>query len=219
MAEKTAKPARTPRTEMPTQAPFARIQNYLEVALGYGEAEAMVEASRCLQCKTPLCRQGCPVEIDIKGFIGQLQKGDLPGAYKVLREYNSLPAVCGRVCPQENQCEGMCILSKNPVKTGGAVAIGRLERYVADTFAARLAAGDAACLQITGEAACRMTRDDLRVACIGAGPASLTVVGYLAALGVKVTVFEALHEVGGCWSTASRSSACPRTSFAARWTP
>lgn len=197
MAEKTAKPARTPRTEMPTQAPFARIQNYLEVALGYGEAEAMVEASRCLQCKTPLCRQGCPVEIDIKGFIGQLQKGDLPGAYKVLREYNSLPAVCGRVCPQENQCEGMCILSKNPVKTGGAVAIGRLERYVADTFAARLAAGDAACLQITGEAACRMTRDDLRVACIGAGPASLTVAGFLAALGVKVTVFEALHEVGG----------------------
>lgn len=194
--KKTAKKS-APRTEMPVQPPFARIRNYLEVALGYGEADAVAEARRCLQCKKPLCRQGCPVEIDIRGFIGQLQKGDLPGAYKVLREYNSLPAVCGRVCPQETQCEGMCILGKNPEKTGGAVAIGRLERYVADTFAQRLGEGDAACLQITGEAACRMTRDDLKVACIGAGPASLTVAGYLAALGVKVTVYEALHEVGG----------------------
>lgn len=194
--KKTAKKS-APRTEMPVQPPFARIRNYLEVALGYGEADAVAEARRCLQCKKPLCRQGCPVEIDIRGFIGQLQKGDLPGAYKVLREYNSLPAVCGRVCPQETQCEGMCILGKNPEKTGGAVAIGRLERYVADTFAQRLGEGDAACLQITGEAACRMTRDYLKVACIGAGPASLTVAGYLAALGVKVTVYEALHEVGG----------------------
>jgi len=137
------------------------------------------------------------VEIDIKGFIGQLQKGDLPGAYKILRDYNSLPAVCGRVCPQETQCEGMCIMGKNPDKTGGPVAIGRLERYVADTFAARLAEGDTACLQITGEAACRMERPDVKVACIGGGPSSLTVAGYLAALGIKVTVFEALHEVGG----------------------
>jgi len=195
--EKKAPKKSTPRTEMPVQPPFVRIQNYLEVALGYSEADAMAEASRCIQCKKPGCRQGCPVEIDIKGFIGQLQKGDLPGAYKVLREYNSLPSVCGRVCPQETQCEGMCILGKNPDKTGGAVAIGRLERYVADTFAARLAGGDAACLQITGEAACRMSRDDLKVACIGAGPSSLTVAGYLASLGIKVTVFEALHEVGG----------------------
>ncbi len=195
--EKKAPKKSAPRTEMPVQPPFVRIQNYLEVALGYGEAEAKAEADRCLQCKKPLCRQGCPVEIDIKGFIGQLQKGDLPGAYKVLRDYNSLPAVCGRVCPQETQCEGMCILEKNPEKTGGAVCIGRLERYVADTFAARLAEGDDACIQITGEAACRMMRDDLKVACIGAGPSSLTVAGYLAALGIKVTVFEALHEVGG----------------------
>jgi len=194
--KKTAKKM-TPRTDMPVQPPFARIQNYLEVAVGYTEADAMAEAARCIQCKKPGCRQGCPVEIDIKGFIGQLQKGDLPGAYKVLREYNSLPAVCGRVCPQETQCEGMCILGKNPDKTGGPVAIGRLERFVADTFAARLAGGDAACMQITGEAACRMTRDDLKVACIGAGPSSLTVAGYLASLGIKVTVFEALHEVGG----------------------
>lgn len=199
MTDAPKKPARqaAPRTDMPTQAPFARIQNYLEVALGYTEADAVAEANRCIQCKKPLCRQGCPVEIDIKGFIGQLQKGDLPGAYKVLRDYNSLPAVCGRVCPQETQCEGSCILGKNPDKTGGPVCIGRLERYVADTFAARLAAGDAACLQLTGEAACRMERPDLKVACIGAGPASLTVAGYLAALGIKVTVFEALHEVGG----------------------
>ncbi len=187
----------TPRTEMPTQPPMVRVMNYMEVALGYTEADAMAEAKRCIQCKEPGCRKGCPVEIDIKGFIGELQKGHLPQAYKVLRDYNSLPAVCGRVCPQETQCEGECILGKKPEKTGGPVAIGRLERYVADTFAARLAEGDTACLQITGEAACRMTRDDLKVACIGAGPSSLTVAGYLAALGVKVTVFEALHEVGG----------------------
>ncbi len=199
MSEKATKPAKKalPRTEMPTQPPLVRIQNYLEVALGYTEADAVAEATRCIQCKKPLCRQGCPVEIDIKGFIGQLQKGDLPGAYKVLRDYNSLPAVCGRVCPQETQCEGECILGKNPEKTGGPVAIGRLERYVADTFAARLAAGDKACLQLTGEAACRIERPDLKVACIGAGPASLTVAGYLATYGIKVTVFEALHEVGG----------------------
>jgi len=188
---------KTPRTEMPTQPPIVRIQNYLEVALGYTDAEAKAEAARCIQCKKPMCRKGCPVEIDIKGFIGQLQKGDLPGAYKVLRDYNSLPAVCGRVCPQETQCEGECILGKNPEKTGGPVCIGRLERYVADTFAARLAEGDSACLQITGEAACRMERPELKVACIGGGPSSLTVAGYLAALGIKVTVFEALHEVGG----------------------
>ena len=188
---------KVPRTEMPTQPPMVRIQNYLEVALGYTDAEAHAEADRCIQCKKPLCRKGCPVEIDIKGFIGQLQKGDLPGAYKVLRDYNSLPAVCGRVCPQETQCEGECVLGKNPDKTGGPVCIGRLERYVADTFAARLAQGDSACLQITGEAACRMERPELKVACIGGGPSSLTVAGYLAALGIKVTVFEALHEVGG----------------------
>ena len=197
MRESSMKAAKRPRTDMPTQPPMERIRNYLEVALGYSEAEAMAEAGRCIQCKKPLCRKGCPVEIDIKGFIGQLQKGDLPGAYKVLRDYNSLPAVCGRVCPQETQCEGECILGKNPEKTGGPVAIGRLERYVADTFAARTAAGDSACLQITGEAACRMERPELKAACIGGGPASLTVAGYLAALGIKVTVFEALHEVGG----------------------
>lgn len=197
MSESSMKAAKRPRTDMPTQPPMERIRNYLEVALGYTEADAVAEAGRCIQCKKPLCRKGCPVEIDIKGFIGELQKGDLPGAYKVLRDYNSLPAVCGRVCPQETQCEGECILGKNPEKTGGPVAIGRLERYVADTFAARLAAGDSACIQLTGEAACRMERPELRVACIGGGPASLTVAGYLAALGIKVTVYEALHEVGG----------------------
>jgi glutamate synthase (NADPH/NADH) small chain len=197
MSESSLKAAKRPRTDMPTQPPMERIRNYLEVALGYTEADAMAEAGRCIQCKKPLCRKGCPVEIDIKGFIGELQKGDLPGAYKVLRDYNSLPAVCGRVCPQETQCEGECILGKNPEKTGGPVAIGRLERYVADTFAARLAAGDSACIQLTGEAASRMERPELRVACIGGGPASLTVAGYLAALGIKVTVYEALHEVGG----------------------
>ena len=147
----------------------------------------MLFRSRCLQCKNPPCRKGCPVEIDIKGFIGRLREGDRDGAYRVLRETNSLPAVCGRVCPQEVQCEGACVLGKK----GEPVAIGRLERYVADSFAA----GNG-CRQLTGERACAAPRE-VRVACIGSGPASLTVAGYLASLSVAVTVFEALHEPGG----------------------
>ncbi len=177
-----------PRTPMPEQAPEKRVTNFSEVTLGYTPEMALTEAKRCLQCKKPLCRKGCPVEIDIPGFIGKVAEGDLDGAYKVLRETNSLPAVCGRVCPQENQCEGSCILTKK----GEAVAIGRLERFVADTFMAK-----DACEQLTGDHACHMLHDDLKVACIGSGPSSLTVAGYLSSLGIKVHVFEALHELGG----------------------
>ncbi|MEW5772826.1 MAG: NADPH-dependent glutamate synthase [Thermodesulfobacteriota bacterium] len=174
--------------DMPVQDPAERVKNFREVALGYSLEQAMTEASRCLQCKKPACRPGCPVEIDIKGFIAPLAKGDVAGAYAVLREYNSLPAVCGRVCPQESQCEGSCILGK----TGEPVAIGRLERFVADNFHAL-----SACEVLTGGNACRLPREDLRVACIGAGPSSLTVAGYLAARGARVEVYEALHELGG----------------------
>lgn len=184
---KTPKKPKTPRTPMPEQPPFVRARNFLEVTLGYAAEQAALEASRCLQCKTPLCRKGCPVEIDIPGFIARLRAGDRDGAYAVLRQTNSLPAVCGRVCPQEVQCEGSCILGKK----GEPVAIGRLERYVADSFAA-----ENGCMQLTGQATCSLPRE-IRVACIGSGPSSLTVAGYLSALGVKVTVFEALHELGG----------------------
>jgi len=173
---------------MPEQDAAKRIRNFGEVALGYTPEMAKREASRCIQCKKPLCRKGCPVEVNIPGFIAKIVAGDLPGAYEVIRQTNSLPAVCGRVCPQETQCEGSCILGKKHEP----VAIGRLERFVADAFMA-----SDACEQLTGGHACRLTREDLKVACIGAGPASLTAAGYLAALGIKVHVYEALHELGG----------------------
>jgi len=183
-----SKKAKVPRTAMPEQPPQVRARNFQEVALGYTPEMARIEAARCLQCKKPACRKGCPVEVDIPGFIKQIVEGDLDEAYAVLRQTNSLPAVCGRVCPQENQCEGSCILGKK----GEPVAIGRLERFAADAFLAK-----DACETLTGGPACAMARDDLKVACIGSGPSSLTCAGYLAARGIPVTVFEALHEVGG----------------------
>lgn len=173
---------------MPEQPAGERVGNFTEVARGYTPEMAAAEAGRCLQCKNPSCRRGCPVEIDIPAFIGRLADGDIDGAYAVIRRTNSLPAVCGRVCPQENQCEGACILGKK----GDAVAIGRLERYVADTYMAK-----SACETVTGKPTCPMPREDLQVACIGSGPASLTCAGYLAGRGLAVTVFEALHELGG----------------------
>ena len=126
--ENAKKPAKTPRVDMPCQPAAVRAHNFKEVALGYSLEQAQLEASRCLQCKNPRCRQGCPVEVRIPEFIAQVVKGDLAEAYRILKSTNSLPAVCGRVCPQENQCEGKCILG---VK-GEPVAIGRLERFVAD---------------------------------------------------------------------------------------
>lgn len=185
MARRKFNPTRTP---MPEQLADVRKKNFMEVACGYTRDQAVVEASRCLQCKDSPCRKGCPVEIDIKGFIGHLAAGDVPSAYKVIKQTNALPAVCGRVCPQENQCEGACILGKKYEP----VAIGRLERYVADAFDS-----DSACEMITGDTACSLPNEHLKVACIGSGPSSLTVAGYLAARGVPVTVYEALHEVGG----------------------
>ncbi|MFZ5426599.1 MAG: NADPH-dependent glutamate synthase [Thermodesulfobacteriota bacterium] len=177
-----------PRVHMPEQPPLERVGNFSEVTLGYSLEMAKEEAARCLQCKKPLCERGCPVEVPIKAFIGHLAKGDVVEAYRAIRETNSLPAVCGRVCPQEVQCEGACVLNKK----GQAVCIGRLERFTADEYAAR-----SACEQLTGTKACPMIREELKVACIGAGPSSLTVAGYLSTLGIKVHVYEALHEPGG----------------------
>jgi len=187
MADKKSKKVRG-RTPMPHQDAAERARNFHEVALGYSREQALIEAERCLQCKKPLCQQGCPVNIDIKGFIGALVEDDLHGAYDIIRKTNSLPAVCGRVCPQENQCEGMCVLGKK----AEPVAIGRLERYVADAFMA-----ESACEEVTDLDTCALERADRRVACIGSGPASLTVAGYLAGRGIKVDVYEALHEPGG----------------------
>lgn len=178
---------KAPRVDMRCQDPALRIKNFNEVSLGYSPEEAKAEAERCLNCKKPKCVGGCPVEVPIPQFIQAVVEGDLDAAFRIIKSTNSLPAICGRVCPQENQCEGRCIL--NP--KGNPIAIGRLERYVADHFIAL-----DACNQ-TGNIVCRLTDPDVKVACIGGGPASITVAGYLAARGVKVTVFEALHEMGG----------------------
>jgi glutamate synthase (NADPH/NADH) small chain len=173
---------------MPNQDPKVRIGNFNEVALGYTMDLAIQEARRCLQCKKPKCVKGCPVEVKIPEFIAHLAKGDVEAAYKVIKADNSFPAVCGRVCPQEVQCEGHCVLSK----VGKAVAIGRLERYVADVYLHR-----DSCDLLSERMVCPLIDQQKKVACIGSGPASLTVAGYMATHGCKVTVFEALHEPGG----------------------
>lgn len=179
--------SRPGRVEMPVQPAKERVCNFEEVALGYTLEDALAEASRCLKCKNPRCVAGCPVEVQIKDFISAVCDNKLDEAYKIIRETNSLPAVCGRVCPQEVQCEGSCILSK----TGKPIAIGRLERFVADHY---IAANP--CEQLTGDNTCAMPSGP-KIACIGSGPASLTCAGYLATRGARVTVFEALHEPGG----------------------
>ncbi len=172
------------KTPMPEQDAIERGRNFKEVTLGYSEEQALIEAARCLQCKTAPCRQGCPVGVDIPGFIGKLKTGDVAGAREVLKEYNGLPAVCGRVCPQEEQCEKYCVLAKK----GEAVGIGRLERYTADTVRSQAA---------PQEEAAQVAADAQKVAVIGSGPAGLTAAGEMAKRGYKVTVFEALHRPGG----------------------
>jgi glutamate synthase (NADPH/NADH) small chain len=172
------------KTPMPEQDAIERGRNFKEVTLGYSEEQALIEAARCLQCKTAPCRQGCPVGVDIPGFIGKLKTGDVAGAREVLKEYNGLPAVCGRVCPQEEQCEKYCVLAKK----GEAVGIGRLERYTADTVRSQAA---------PQEEAAPVAADAQKVAVIGSGPAGLTAAGEMAKRGYKVTVFEALHRPGG----------------------
>ncbi len=167
---------------MPTQEPDIRNKNFDEVALGYTEETAIDEAKRCLNCKNMPCVSGCPVKIHIPAFIAKVAAGDFEEAYKILSDSSSLPAVCGRVCPQENQCEGKCVRG---IK-GEPVAIGRLERFVADRHNS-LSSGNAEVSVSNGH----------KVAVIGSGPSGLTCAGDLAKKGYAVTIFEALHLAGG----------------------
>ena len=172
-----------PRQKMPERDPQERARNFDEVPLGFEEEVAMMEAARCLECRNPKCVGGCPVEIDIPKFVSEVAAGDFRGAAKTLKASNSLPAICGRVCPQEEQCENLCVVAKR----GESVGIGRLERFVADWERNQ---GEVELPEIapsTGK----------KVAIIGSGPAGLTCAGDLTKMGHKVTVFEALHEPGG----------------------
>ena len=171
------------RRPMPKQEPFERVRNFDEVALGYTEQLAVEEASRCLGCKKPFCVEGCPVAIDIPGFIKCIIEGDFAGGVREIKKTNALPAVCGRVCPQEEQCEVKCVLGKK----GDPLAIGRLERFLADWEAASGATETPDIAPPTGK----------KVAIVGSGPAGVTVANDLALLGHEVTIFEALHDAGG----------------------
>lgn len=172
-----------PRRHMPTQPANERIRNFDEVALGYTAKLAKDEADRCLNCKNAPCMSGCPVGVHIPDFIANVKQGNIQGAYRVLKNDNNLTAICGRVCPQENQCEKHCVRKD---KLGGSVAIGNLERYVADQA---LANGYDERPQIV--------KIGKRVAVVGSGPASLSCAADLARCGVDVTMYEALHEAGG----------------------
>lgn len=170
------------KNAMPVQDPKTRARNFDEVALGYTEQQVRDEAERCLNCKTKPCQSGCPVGIDIPAFIQKIKDGDYEGAYEVIARSSSLAAVCGRVCPQETQCESKCVRGKN----GEPVAIGRLERFVADYHNAR-----------KSSAPTMQERNGRKVAVVGSGPAGLSCAGELINKGYDVTVFEALHTAGG----------------------
>jgi len=174
------------RQKMPVQDAKERIKNFSSVALGYSEEQAVLEAKRCIQCKKPTCVNGCPVEINIPGFIKKIAEKKFPEAIKILKNKNNLPAICGRVCPQETQCEIKCVLAKK----GEPVAIGRLERFAADW-------------EITNspksEATVSSPKSDngIKIAVVGSGPAGLTCAADLAKMGYDVIIFESLHETGG----------------------
>ena len=164
------------------QKPEVRAKNFDEVCLGYNKEEAMAEAERCINCKNAKCITGCPVSINIPAFIHEVKEGNIEQAYSIISESSALPAICGRVCPQESQCEGKCIRG---IK-GEAISIGKLERFVADYAREN---------DISPEKP--ESTNGKKVAVIGSGPAGLTCAGDLAKLGYEVTIFEALHEAGG----------------------
>lgn len=172
----------TTKRPMPVQDKHERINNFDEVALGYTEEDVLLEAARCLSCKKPLCQEGCPVDIDIPGFIKKIQEQDYLGAARVIKEKSNLPAICGRVCPQESQCEKYCVRGKK----GEPVAIGRLERFVAD-YEMQYGGGE---MEVPAQ-------NGHRVAVVGSGPSGLTAAADLAKKGYAVTLFEALHVAGG----------------------
>jgi glutamate synthase (NADPH/NADH) small chain len=176
---KPAERVKIPRQVPLEQRPATRAGNFLEVSCGFDEERALVEARRCLECPRPTCVEGCPVGIDIRGFIRLLVEGDYAGAHALIRESNLLPAVCGRVCPQESQCESLCLLGKK----FAPVAIGKLERFVADHG--------------PPVPRSRAPRRGAKVAIVGSGPAGLACAAELATLGYGVTLFEALHAAGG----------------------
>jgi len=182
--EKTSK-VKKERTPMPEQPAEERKKNFNEVALGYAKEDALAEASRCLSCKEPKCVEGCPVNVDIPGFIKLVCEEDFAGAIEKIKGTNTLPAICGRVCPQETQCEALCVLGKK----GQPVAIGRLERFCAD-YERQQGVKVPEVPKPTGK----------KVAVVGSGPAGLTAAADLAKMGHKVTVFESLHKAGGVLS-------------------
>ncbi|MFR9515441.1 MAG: NAD(P)-binding protein, partial [Rikenellaceae bacterium] len=170
------------RTKAREQDPKVRATNFEEVCYGFNLEEAQVEASRCLECKKPRCVAACPVGINIPAFIGRISAGDMVGAVEAIAVDSSLPSVCGRVCPQETQCEGACILG---IK-GESVSIGQLERFVGDWKIENL-----------GQTNCEIEPNGRKVAIVGSGPAGLACASDLAKMGYEVTVFEALHKLGG----------------------
>jgi glutamate synthase (NADPH/NADH) small chain len=183
MTEPVRKTLDLQRRPMPKQTAEIRCQNFDEVALGYTPDLAMEEARRCLACKKPICVAHCPVEIDIPAFVQCIARGDFATGARILKDKNSLPAICGRVCPQEEQCEGGCVL----LKKGGQIAIGRLERFLGDWEAAQPEMTLPEIPPSTGK----------KVAVVGGGPAGLTVAADLVKLGHKVVIYEALHKMGG----------------------
>ncbi|WP_101772934.1 NADPH-dependent glutamate synthase [Peptostreptococcus faecalis] len=189
MALKTRVPVRE-------QDPKIRATNFEEVSYGYNAEEAMEESKRCLNCKKPRCVEGCPVSIDIPGFIKEVQEGDFEKAAKVIAVSSSLPAVCGRVCPQESQCEGKCVVG---IK-GEPVSIGKLERFVADWSREND-------IDLTGD----IEKNGIKVAVIGSGPAGLACAGDLAKMGYDVTIFEAFHESGGVLTYGIPEFRLPKT--------
>ncbi len=185
MSKKTSKnsPKKVPRQEISKQAPDVRRHNFEEVALGYTEKEALLEASRCISCKNQPCVSNCPVMVDIPNFINKITEKDFEAAISIIKEKNTFPAVCGRVCPQEDQCEGKCTLG---IK-GEPVAIGRLERFVADLD---LKKGGSSVLK-------KQKKTGKKIAVVGSGPSGLTLAGDLIKLGYDVSIFESLHKAGG----------------------